>query len=467
MKLAPWLIAAATNLLVASVAQAGGLYLTERGVEGLGRAGANVAGADRFDAIGYNVAGLSGTGIAGDFTQLVFDVRYRRELLIQDSEGAGQRVYSPTIEGETGLLPLPTLIGAYTTEDGRYTFAGGMFTPTFALASFPASVDGQPSPARYTLSGFTDSRMLLLGAWFSARINDKLAVGAGVHALVGTFRSSLDFSLSLPDRLLAAPEDPDYDARGRINVGPTVAPSGTIGLRYTPIPELALGLSGDLPIWLDSDAEFDVRLPSAAVFDTVSVAGNQAHVSMTLAPILRAGIQYKPIDALALEIAYVRELWSLHDEILVSPRGVEVRDIPGGPEAIVLPEIPVERGFVDSNSYRFGVEYEGSALQRTFVVRSGVSYEQSAVPPEYLSLSSLDFDKVLLPLGLGVELWQGMQVDVTYAHLLLKRENVPAEDAALSRVQPLDGNAPFEPVNGGSYRARANVISAGFSYVFR
>ncbi len=462
-----WVVLALCTLLGARTAQASGLYFTERGVHGIGRAGAYVAGARGLDAVGYNPAGLRGTGLLGDLTQLVLDVRYRRELAIEDSGGATQRVFSPTVHGQSELLPLPTFVAGYTTDDDDLTIAGGIFAPSFALISFPSEVSGKPSPARYTLSGLTDSRMLQMGGWLSYRPNKQWSVGAGVHALVGTFRSSLAFTLSLPDRLLAAPEDPDYDAYGRISVGPFIAPSGTLGVQYAPIHELTLGLSGDLPTWLDSAATFDVRLPTSAVFDSVSVRGKRAHVTMRLPPVIRAGIEVRPIERLAIELAYVREFWSLHDQIAVEPKGVKIDGIPGGPASIALPPIHIARGFRDSNSYRLGAELANSLRSHAWYLRAGAAYEQSAVPPAYLSLSSLDFNKLMLSLGLAAEVTPRVRLDVAYAHLFLQGQTVSPTHAKLTRINPLSGNAPTETINGGRYRAHADVVSAGFLVLLR
>jgi long-chain fatty acid transport protein len=449
-----------------SVAYAGGLYFTERGVHNLGRAGAYVAGARGLSAVGINPAGIEGNGIYGDLTLPIARISHRRELAIDDADGNPQRVTSPSIEGTSDLIPFPTLVLVYTPERSAFSLAFGLVTPTFALLSYPDTVEGEPSPARYTLSGFTDSRLLMGGAWLSHRPTPWLSYGLGVHALAGTFRSSLSFSLSLPDRLLAAPEDPDYDAFGRVAVGPFVAPSGSAGLTLAPRDDLRIGVSAELPIWIDSASTFDVRLPSAATFDTVTIEGKSADVALRLPAILRAGIEYRPIAELALELAYVREFWSLHDRIEVSPRGVEIRGLVGGPEVIALPEITIDRSFVDSNAFRFGGEWSFSLLGLKAQARAGLAYETSAVPPAYLSLSSVDFDKVVVSLGGSLAVSESISLELAYAHYTLFGEDVSTREARLRRVQPLSGNVTPEVINAGRYRARADVLSAGFSYLF-
>ncbi len=452
---------------VASQARASGLYFAERGVHGLGRAGAYVAGAYGLDAVGYNVAGLHGTGIHGDLTLLLLDAGYTRTLSIVDRGGTTQTVQSPAVDGRSEPLPLPTLVAAYEMASDRLTLAAGIFSPTFALMSFSSEVEGQPSPARYTLGGFSDSRVVQAGMWLAYHPSDVVSLGAGVHALMGTFRSSLDFTLSLPDRLLAAPEDPDYDAHGRMGVGPFIAPSGTFGVQVRPVSFVTVGLSVDLPTWIDSDSTFKVRLPDSAVFDTVSVDGDRARVQMRLPAVLRAGLEVRPTEWLAIEVAFVREFWSQHDEIVVRPDNVGIEGIPGGPPRIALPTIRIPRGFRDANSYRAGAELRGRLKGRSWFLRSGISYEESAVPPAYLSLSSLDFDKLMLAAGVGLEVVPRLRLDVAFAHLLLRSTSVSPAAGRLTRIHPLSGNAPDEIVNGGHYAAHANVVSGGFAYLFR
>ncbi len=447
-------------------ALASGLFLSDRGTRALGRGGAFVAGASGLDAVGYNPAGLSGTGMLGELTLPLIRADYQRRLAIDDGTGTTTYVDEREIHGKSELIPFPTAIGAYTTESGFLTLAGGLITPTFSLMSFPTTVDGEPSPARYTLSGFSDSRILMVGGWLALHFNDVISVGGGMHGLIGTFRSTVGFSLSPPDRVLAAPEDPDYDAYGRISVGPMITPSGSLGIKLTPTKELALGLSGELPIWIDSDATFDVRLPNSAAFEDVKVQGNKAHLDMRLPAVLRTGIQYTFKQRLALELAYVREFWSLHNAIHVEPKGIQISGVPGGPESFSLPNITIPRHYQDSNSFRLGAEFTDELFGKPIQVRAGVAYDQSAVPDAYLSLSSLDFDKWLMSVGGSMRLSEHVRGDFSYAFVRTKSTTVSPEAARLPRINPLAGNAPEEHVNGGTYTIRAHVLSGALAFLF-
>lgn len=463
------LLAAFAGAAVFSVCQesaAAGLYFSDRGVRPMGRAGAFVAGADDLGAIWYNPAGVadSGTSILADFTWLRLESEYTRELLITDASGTNQRVISDKVEGNTPVLPLPTIVGSYQLDD--WVFAGGVYAPYVALAGYPGTVNGQPSPARYTLGSFTASRVALPGFWVGYSPTDWLKLGAGVQALVGTVRSSITFSVSLEDRLIGAPEQPEFDAESQFEIGPIFSPSLNGGFIVIPHEMVRIGVSGHTPSEIDSDAKIKVRLPNSVIFDRAQVSGEAAHVNLTLAGILRAGVEVRPNDQLRVEATFVREFWSQHDRILAKPQGIGLLDLPGGPARINLPSIEIPRNFRDANSYRVGGEYSFELAGYEMDARLGLAYEESAVPDKYLSLSSLDFDKVLVSIGGSLHIGEHWRLDALYAHAFSSEVYVDPATAKVGRINPVKGNAPFEPVNGGLYDANAQLIGFGLEYRF-
>ena len=83
------------------------------------------------------------------------------------------------------------------------------------------------------------------------------------------------------------PEDPQYDSLSQLSVGPIVAPSGNFGIIAEPEKHLRIGLSAQLPVWINAPATINVRLPSAAVFDKAHQEGEDARVRFKLPPILQ------------------------------------------------------------------------------------------------------------------------------------------------------------------------------------
>jgi long-chain fatty acid transport protein len=448
---------------------AGGLYFSDRGVRPMGRAGAWVAGADDLGAIWYNPAGIAdaGNSLLVDFTWLRFSNEYTRRLRIADADNTVRVVDSPTIEGTSPVLPLPTMAGSIVLDpDKRWTLAAGMFAPYVVLASYDSKVKGVPSPARYTLGSFNGSRMALPGMWLSYKPVEWLRFGAGIHALIGTFVTTLAFTVSPPDRLLAAPEQVDYDAESQLSVGTIVAPTANAGMIVIPHPMFRIGISGQLPTHISSDATLKVRLPTSVVFDGVQLEGDKAHVEFDLPGIFRTGVEFRPTKAVRMELAYVVEFWSIHKEIVAVPERIRITGITAGPPTVNMPNVVVPRHFQDSHSFRFGGQYSFPIAGYQFDARAGISYETSAVPPAYMSLSSLDFNKWILSFGGSLYVGKHWRFDALLAHSFAASVQVATNEAQITRINPLAGNAKLESVNGGTYTARADLIGLGMNYKF-
>ena len=454
-------------LLAATDAGAAGFYFSDRGVRPMGRAGAYVAGSDDLGGLWYNPAGLAeaGTSVLADFSWLRFSSEYTRELRIVDADDTVRYVRNPKVTGTSPVIPFPTVAGSYNFGDKKeFTVAAGFFAPYAAIATYPATVEGQPSPARYALGSFDGSALIFTGGFFAWRPNDKIRLGIGLGALVGVFQSTVTFSAMPPDRLFGAPEQPEYDAESRFRVGPIIAPTGNLGAIWKPIDELRLGTSLQAPVVISSHTNFDVRLPTSAVFDGARVTGTDAHVRFKLPPVFRLGAEVRPIPELRVELAYVREFWSIHDAIELTPEGTAIEGITGLPRRFPLPPIKFARNFEDSNSIRLGGEYRFTLWGYDMDLRSGISYETSAVPREYLSLLTIDMDKITLAVGGGIYVGEHWRLDATYAHLFASSVNVPADSARIGRINPIAGNAPLEAINGGQYAAGADLIGVGAQY---
>jgi long-chain fatty acid transport protein len=450
-------------------AHAGGLYFSDRGVRPMGRAGAFVAGADDLGAVWYNPAGIAdaGTAFLFDAAWLRFSVDYQRELLILDADGTYRSVHSPNVHGSSPVIPLPTIVGSYAFgKNKEWTVAAGMLAPYVALASYPDTVAGQPSPARYTLGSFDGSLLALPGAWLSYKPVEQLRFGVGALALVGTFVSTVTFSACPQDRLLCAPEQPEYDAGAQLKVGPIIAPTGAAGVTYIANDVVRFGVSGQLPMHISAPATFDVRMPTSAVFDGAHQDGNQAHVTFDLPAVFRLGVEVRPVPELRVEATYEREFWTVHHDIVAVPQNISIDGVTGLPPKVAIPTIDIPRGFDNSNSFRLGSEYRFHAGGYPMDLRSGIAYETTAVPAPYLSLSSLDFDKYILSLGGGLYIGKSWRFDILYAHLFANSVYVDPHAAQIPRINPIKGNAPFEPVNGGTYHAFADLFGVGLNYKF-
>lgn len=463
-------------ITTAATSQGAGLYVADRGVRPLGRGGAWVAGADDLGAIWYNPAGLAdaGTTLFADFSWLNFSSEYRRKTQVTDASGT-VRVYEyPQVKGTTPFLPIPTIGGSYNFGDKKeFTAAFGVFAPYTAVASYPLTLNNQPAPQRYSLVSLDGSALAIVGGYFAYKPIEQLRVGGGIQAMVGKFASRVVFSASPPDRLISAPEDPQYDALSQLEVGPIIAPSASFGVTAVPDKRIRLGLSAQLPFWVNAPATVRVRLPTAAPFDNAYQEGDEARVRFRLPPIVRVGAEYRPDiggdSELRLEVAYVREFWSLHDSIDIRSDNVRLHNITGFPSPFGVAPISLPRNFQDSNSVRGGFEYSTNSIfkaNRTDL-RAGLSYETSGIPESWVSALTYDASKIIGSAGAGIHVGGHWRFDGVFALVLLDGTQVSPADAQVPRVNPVKGNpTKTEAINGGDYSARAIILGVGAQYKF-
>lgn len=457
-------------VLLPREAHGGGLYLTDRGVRPLGRGGAFVAGADDLGAAWYNPAGLAdaGSAVLADFVWLRFTNEYTRRTQVIDAAGAVRVATSPSVEGVTPLLPIPTLAGSFAFGARKeFVVAASLLAPYTAIPTYPLTVNGAPAPSRYSLVSLDGSLLVIPGLSFAYKPMEEVRVGVGVNALAGTFQATEVFSASPPDRLLSAPEDPAYDALSRLRVGPIFAPSANAGVVVAPLPLLRIGLSAQLPFVVRAPATVDVRLPSAAPFDRARQEGDEAEVRFVLPAVLRAGVEVRPTSSLRVEVAYVRELWSAHDRIDITPKNVTLVGVTGFPSPFAVSPISTPRRFQDVGSFRAGSEYAFDVGGYGLLARAGVSYEPSAIPNAYLSPLTVDPDKLVASLGASLKVGTHWRFDAVYAHVFAKDADVNPAEAAVPRVNPVLGNpTATEAVNGGHYAVSAGIAGLGLQYSF-
>ncbi|HEX8791006.1 MAG TPA: outer membrane protein transport protein [Polyangiaceae bacterium] len=475
LALAGALLAAAAS---ADDAHAAGLYFSDRGVRPLGRGGAFVAGADDLGAIWYNPAGLvdAPSGILFDASWLHYTSEFSRQTIATSATGTQFVQSFPTVNGSTPILPVPTLAGSLRFGDhDQYAVALGMFAPMVPVTSYPQTIsntDGSTSPApqRYSLVSLDGSALVVTGAWFAWKPVEELRIGVGFEALVGTFKSTVDFSACPQDNIICAGEQPDYDAFSQLTVGPIFAPSGNAGATIVPSEHLRFGLSGQLPFWVDAPAKVDVRLPNAVLFDGATQQGDDARVKFELPAIVRLGVEVRPLDKahdLRVEATYVHEFWSEHQSIDITPTDVLLYNVKTLPSPFAVSSISIPRGGTDSNSVRLGGEYMIPVDDYRIQVRAGVGWESSGIQEAYVSPLTVDSSKVTAAIGGGLYIGKHWRLDAVLAHVFASDVTVTPQEASVPRVNPVKGNPTQETaVNGGHYSSRADVVGVGLQFLF-
>jgi long-chain fatty acid transport protein len=455
-------------------ADAAGLYISERGVRPLGRGGAFVAGADDLGAIVYNPAGLADVGKSFllDATYIHFASEYTRRTVVRQTdpntgETVGEQIktFDP-VQGSAPFLPIPTIGFSFVPKE-KWTVALGLWAPYAGIATYPDKLNGQPAPQRYSMLSLEGSALAVAGAYASYMISPTLRIGAGVEVLAGIFKSTVVFSGCVPDKFFCAPEQPEWDVLAELNVGPIVAPSANAGVIWLPHPKVRVGLSGHLPFWVRSSGTIKTRLPSAAPFATATQEGDEADVAFELPWNLRAGVESRPVENLRLELALAYDGWGVHDSIRVDPRGVALKNVVGFPETYYIPSVNLPRQFQGAFSARLGGEYRIPVGKMRLDVRGGVGFETSAVPNEYVSVLTIDSNKVTPTIGAGLNIG-AVRLDLVVAHAFFISQDVDPKKAKIGQVSPVVANPPANPniINGGTYAANATMIGLGMMYTF-
>jgi long-chain fatty acid transport protein len=458
------------------LADAGGLYTTDRGVRPLARGGAFVAGADDLGAIVYNPAGIydAGSALFLDASWVGFSADYTRQTLLRQIDpNTGEVVATyeqtfPTVESSQPFLAIPTLAGSFSPHPD-WMLAFGAWVPYAVTPSYGDEVSGQPAPQRYSLISLEGTALAVIGGWAAWAPIDSLRLGLGVELMMGAFSTQVAMSGCLPERFFCAPEDPEWDVLSQVDAGPIFSPSFNLGAIWRFAENFRLGASYQFPFFVRAPATVQTRLPTTAVFDKSEQVGESATIAFTLPMQFRLGVEMRDLpEGLRVELAGQYDHWTMHDSISLEPSDIALTNLPGFPKEYYVPDIELPRNFQGTGSVKLGAEYDIPASETVTVTpRAGVSFETSAIPSDYLSVLTIDSTKVTPSVGLAVTI-DAFRIEAVYAHVFAESVEVAAEDAKIEQVVPLVANPAKYPdtVNGGIYNWSVNVVGLGASYTF-
>ena len=294
-------------------------------------------------------------------------------------------------------MPIPTIAAALGVGD-RLVIAGGIAAPYAGLHRYDD--DGAQ---RYSSVSLEGSAFVYLTVGAAYQLSDQLRVGATLVDVISRLASRVVLS-GCPGQTVCAPEDPDFDALAQISQTDLVAPSGSVGVQYDAAPIATLGLAFQAPSRVSATGKFMSRLPSSAFFNGARVEGGRGRpVLHACLPAIRAGIELHPTSELRIEAALDIELWSMHDEIDITPHDIRIENA-AGVGTYTVGNIAIPRKFKTSYAPAIGAEWRGAKL----MLGAGYSYETAAAPPGYVSVLTVDSAKHLVGIGGGYEVagWQ-------------------------------------------------------------
>jgi len=458
--------------LVPTRALAGGLFIGAHGVRPLGRGGAFVAGGDDPGGIWHNPATISGTrgwDVLLDGSVVLLTLDYQRV------DSGGNKAPYPEVSNQKSPVPIPTLALARELLDGRLTLGFSISAPYGALPSFPQPNYGPCSdrsnprdcidtaasdaPQRYSIINLEGSLYLQLDLAVAWQIIPEVAVGVSLQNMFVNFTSLS--SISSYNGFSSGPEDPEFDALSRMTLVDLFNPSAKVGLVVTPIPDVRLGLSYQLPFWIGGDAEVTVQLPVSPLYSKSRVEGSLAQVDMTLPMSLRLGAEIRLVPNLRLEVGFDWEQWSGMEEIRVKPDGVYIYNIPGI-DKYEVPDMAMVLHLKDTFAVRVGGEYFVPGVP--LALRLGYIFESGAVENKYASVMAWDSDKHMLTVGASYTVY-GFRLDLVYAHAFMPSRTVDYRESGAMQINPINPTGAVA-VGGGRYSGFIDLVGLGIKKSF-
>lgn len=458
MRTATITIAALVACTAAELAHAGGLQLPTRGVRPTARGGAFIAGAEGLSSFGFNPAGVAALARDRHRYNALLDFGFVRQAASYARIDSGMNP-QPTVTNQAPGLPIPTAAAAMDLLDGG-ALAVGVYAPYAGLGKYD-----EDGPQRYSLVDLSQSLLAVVEVAFGYQLNDRVRLGVGVQNMVFYLDSTVAMS-ACPGETICAPEDPEFDALGKITQLSLFNPSAVAGAQVQVTDWLRVGLAAQLPFFIRGNGRIQTRLPPSPFFDGAEVRGDRAGVSFTLPAALRAGVEVAPLPRWRVELATHVELWSQHDQFLIEPEDVRIENAAGvGTYEVGTLRIP--RNFENTVAVNLGVEGQPLA-SLPLTLLAGYAFETAAAPDAYLSVMTVDGRRQMLTAGAGYQLG-AWKLDAALGFVAVGDRTITPEEGRAPQLNPIrdPSEEPLEVhVNWGTYTSSWLVIGAGASRAF-
>jgi long-chain fatty acid transport protein len=457
--------AALALLFAPSLAQAAGYYVTGVGVRGMGRAAANVVGADDMSAQYYNPAALTRVDnmaqlqLAGVHQAVYFA---RADDLIS---GGGTLSFDP-VKNAAPPMPIPSLGLATGFGDPDLTVALGVYTPYAPLLDFPG--DGAQ---RFSL---VESTVLSgnVGPTVAYRFADRLSVGVGVAYTFLQVDQTLVAHM-VPESGFEATDDPDYDIVTAISAQDPFAITWNAGLLYEPpdgrwaaalafVPPVTFDATGSLSSDLSKNAYFTGESPMGKLILVESATDDDVSLSVTMPMMLKAGGLLRIGDDKELELDVVWQRWSDLGQLRVTDMDLEI-ELDLDENAFVEGDIALPTVFQDAWSVRLGGEHR---VRDRLTGRLGVMVETSAVDPTYQAVMMPDGLKFGYGLGATFDLVpEALALDLGFFQSIVPKHEIDRTLVRQVAIDPLTGFVhEGKDVGKGTFGVTNTVFGLGLAW---
>lgn len=420
-----------------NLAEAAGPYIGDIDPVAMGMGGAFVASPSTTSAMHYNPAGLAGQ--QGLQLQFEFGMSLSQMAFTRMPEGA---TTFPTLTNREPFQPGFFAGASYDFKVPGLAVALAAWSPMSNQYGF-----GDTGPNRYQYIR-ADNVVFNVHLGAAYQVVRWLSFGATVG---NTYFSTLQ-RLAVSAALAGDVEDLTFSTPLELQVNDPFTITSNFGVRVSPFDFLHIGLSFTPPFDVNASGTAKVEIPQA-LSSLVTVQGNKVQLALNMPFILRAGVRARVHERVALELASVWEGWSRYQKVDVIPNislGVGTTSLP-------LPVITLQKRYRDAVSVRLGAEI------KTFdwlIARAGGWIETSAIQPQYFDLSTPDAFKVGWSLGVSAQVFEGIFLDATYAHML--PQTVVVKDSKLVLASLVPGSAAAsKPLGNATYDFSSVILHFG------
>ncbi len=371
---------------------ASGFSIYEQGAKATAMGGAFIAQANDATAVFYNPAGI--TELSG--IKLVLGTT----IIQPQFSFTGPQNVDPLLYNEA-KSQIFTPIHLYTTVPigEKLAFGFGVFN-LFGLGS-----DWGDDWVGKQLATNTSVETFFFNPVFAYKILDNLSVAAGFNLAYGTV--TMEKQIYFSPRMVFGGSKLEANAVGY---------GWNLGIKWSPMDKLSLGAtyrSEVLMPFKGGDATFSFPPTGNPIADAEIAAyfpNTKGSADLTLPAVIGAGISYRFTDRLTAEFDFLQMNWSSYDELII-----KFDDPVAGQK-----EIPSEKGYIDSYSLRFGLEY---LINDAWAVRAGYLRDNHAVPDKRVEPSLPEGDRNLYSLGVGFQTGSFM-IDAYYMLLMQEDRNI-------------------------------------------
>lgn len=400
--------AAVVTLVVSGTAYGAGYRIPEQSVNSTAKAGANVAHTPGADAAYFNPANM---GWLEDRGYIEGNLEWIKLKSISYTDNRTP-LYNGASEEEDFLLP--TL---FAVSPDYHNFRVGI------SLTYPNGLSKEwPQPFPRTFAEEFNLKVYELGTSLSYTFNDKFSLAAGLRTVYSD--AKVQSSGMIASGVTAS----------RYMEGDTWEWGYIVALSVRPAD--AMNLSATYRSNVDLDLEGDAHLSTSAGPATYDGPGA---VTVPQPAILSLAGSYTFFDQLTVELEYERIYWSEY-EYLDFNYPVSL----GNPYLIGAFDLPKEKKWDDSSTYRMGLTYD---TKKSFILMAGFAYDETPVPDSTLGFDLPDSDSKIYALGVRYQVTD--QLDLGAAYLFVDKD---------------DRNVVNSIVNGEFSDSGAHVMTFGLSY---